>query len=513
MGHDNFNTDVWKWKARSYDFGSGVFTFDFQKTLQKYHPGVTLMWLGAFGIKSYNLYYDIAYKTPPTENIVKTVFELDFVQKLFVVTAIGAVLAFIFFPLKKLFGLKYAFLSIFLVSFEPFYIGLTRVFHLEGLLSALMLASVVWLYYHFKQPKTSKLILSGVFAGLSFLTKTTALFLLPFFALTTAIFFYKEAKSISKTFTYLLKSGSLWLISFVFTAFLLWPILWVNPVDAVDAMYRGVSVIGIEREHEQFYFSKFVTDPGPTFYVVVFALRSSFWLLIGLVGLALARKKALNSSKSEFVIFLLIYGIFYLIQLTIPSKKLDRYVMPSLVSFALIASFFYLWFLENVKLNKIVKILALTIPILYTCYYLHPDYFSYYNPIFGGLRTGIGVIEPKWIIGTPEIQNYFKRLQKSQKFEPAPEDKSLEALIKTKQINRILAVSFAEKYYTQIWPFFREFGAWAVIDDITPQAVYSQYFVYPVWEDPSSRETRFKLLYVDSIKLRGVPVYNVYKKI
>jgi hypothetical protein len=24
LGHDNFNTDVWKWKLRSYNFGSAV---------------------------------------------------------------------------------------------------------------------------------------------------------------------------------------------------------------------------------------------------------------------------------------------------------------------------------------------------------------------------------------------------------------------------------------------------------------------------------------------------------
>ena len=35
LGYDTFNTDVWKWKARIFDFGTGIFTLDFAKTIQK----------------------------------------------------------------------------------------------------------------------------------------------------------------------------------------------------------------------------------------------------------------------------------------------------------------------------------------------------------------------------------------------------------------------------------------------------------------------------------------------
>ena len=54
LGHDNFNTDVWKWKSRSYNFGSAILGGDFSHTLQTYHPGVTLMWLGSIGARINN---------------------------------------------------------------------------------------------------------------------------------------------------------------------------------------------------------------------------------------------------------------------------------------------------------------------------------------------------------------------------------------------------------------------------------------------------------------------------
>ena len=75
-----------------------------------------------------------------------------------------------------------------------------------------------------------------------------------------------------------------------------------------------------------------------------------------------------------------------------------------------------------------------------------------------------------------------------------------------------MIVAFDEKYYTQIWPFIRETGGWAVIQDITGQAKYAHYFVYPVWNDSGPSETRFKVEYMGSIKIRGVSVYNVYRQ-
>jgi len=107
LGHDNFNTDVWKWKARIFDFGSGVFYLDFARTIQKYHPGVTLMWLGTLAVKIYNLCYRTFFGTNPPDNSLTTIFGLDFVQKLFVVIAIGICISCIFYVLRKLFGFSY----------------------------------------------------------------------------------------------------------------------------------------------------------------------------------------------------------------------------------------------------------------------------------------------------------------------------------------------------------------------------------------------------------------------
>lgn len=524
MGHDNFTTDTWKWKSRSYDFGSGIFGLDFEKTLQKYHPGVTLMWIGTAGIKVYNASYSLINKVDPPDNSVTTIFGLDFVQKFFLALIIGVGLAFIFYPLKIIFDTKTGLLAVFLISFEPYFISLTRVFHLEGLLSVFMLVSVVWLYWYITNGGIRKLIASAFFAGLAILTKTTALFLLPFtlLMLTAGSFtnpgivgdvvgaFSKNIKSML-----ILKNISskfiLWLVTTSVVIFTLWPALWVDAAGVYKAIYKGIAVVGIEREHIQYYFGNLVEDPGSTFYPVVLLFKSSPWFLFGLICLIFIINK-LNDEKKKFILFLFCYSILYLIMLTLPTKKLDRYIMPSMVSLVVISSFFYVWLWDRVRIKSIFKMIVFSLPILILTVLMHPDYLTYYNPVTGGLKNGIKVLEPKWLIGENEILKYFEKVQKDENYKKSS-DTSIEGLIQEKEIDRVLVVALQEKYYTQIWPFFREIGAWAVIEDISAQSKYAQFFVYPVWDDTSVQETRFTLEYEDSIFIRGVEVYKIYRRV
>lgn len=528
LGHDNFNTDVWKWKSRIYDFGTGVFTFQPDKTLQKYHPGVTLMWVGSIGVKIFNAYYDVAYGHPPSDNSLDSVFGLDFVQKILIVIVIGLTLCFVLYVLRNIFDPVYAFLSLLLIAMEPFYVALTRVIHLEGLMSTFMLASFVWLFYYFQdRKKFTCMIVSAVFTGLAVLTKTSALFMLPFTGLALFLFFYFDNKKVSDSLKNSLVVFLKWLVISALVFVAVWPIMWTNPGLAVQTMFRGVSEVGVDSGHAQFYFGKFVEDPGWTFYFVVLALRSSVYLLVGLAGFLFIYKK-LTPLKKQFAVYTLVFSLFYLLEVIIPSKKLDRYILPSILGFLLLAGLFYeiilgyfILFLEKVmpSLKNLGKYLwagvfiGFLMPGFLTMYLVHPDYFSYFNPLFGGLKTGIYVIEPKWLIGESEIISYLTLLKERNSLKDFGPGENIDNLINTPEISNRLVVGFQEKYYTQIWPFVKEMGGWAVIQELRPYAVKTGYFVYPVWDDTSGQENRFKLQFIDSIKIRGVESYRVYKRI
>ena len=255
LGNDIFNTDVWKWKQRIYDFGSGVFYLDFAKTIQKYHPGVVLMWIGTIAVKIYNLYYKVFFRGLPQDNNITTVFELHFLQKLLIVFVIGIVLAITFYALRKIFGFRYAILAIIFISLEPFYIALTRVVHLEGLMTTFMLASFVWLYYFLQDTtKNKRLYLSAIFSGLAVLTKSSSLFLVPFSGLILFIHIFSKEKRFVKSVWSSLGIYWKWLVVVVVSFVILWPAMWTVPGQALNTIWRGIFTIGMDRGHLQLFF-------------------------------------------------------------------------------------------------------------------------------------------------------------------------------------------------------------------------------------------------------------------
>ncbi|MFA6982168.1 MAG: glycosyltransferase family 39 protein [Patescibacteria group bacterium] len=505
LGHDVFNTDVWKWKARTYDFGTGVFTLDFEKTIQKYHPGVTLMWLGTFAVKAYNLYASLSKDNSLTEGL-GLIFGLHFTQKLFVTFAIGFSLSVAFYVLRSLFGLKYALISAAFLVLDPFYIGLTRVFHLEGLMSSFMLSSFLLFYWFLKERKTGRLIYSGIFAGLAILTKTSAVYMIPFFGLALLMdFLMTGRKSLGKYVKALVFVVFITLLTFV----ILWPAMWTYPLKALNELYRGVFSVGVEQDHEQFYYGKFVGDPGVSFYFVVLALKSSVYLIPGLVGYAFVRKR-MNKDEKRFVLFCFAFAAFYFVQLSIPSKKLDRYILPSLIALILISSFFYYKLIDGLKKTYYAALVLLFLPAAFFMVRLHPDYFAYYSPYFGGLKKGIFVIEPKWMFGQREIIEALRTIDPPFVFSTFSEN--IDALGE-RDLSERRVVGFQEKYYTQIWPFVKESGMIPVIASLTPHANKAEFFVYPVWDDSSHLENRFSLKLVKPVYFNDAEVYRIYQKI
>ncbi len=512
LGHDSFNTDFWRWQARIYDFGTGVFTAKFDMTIQKYHPGVTLMWIGTAAVKSYNLYYRITTKADPPDNSIKTVFELNFIQNLFIVFVIAITLASVFYCLRKLFSLKYAWVFFILLSLEPFYIALTRVVHLEGLLSTFMLAYFIWLYFYLTDKTNIKsLILSSFFASCALLTKSSSLFLIPFSGLLILMEFilpFKKGKTYIKP---AIKAFSVWLIFVLLFFVVLWPGMWVVPAKALGEYFTGIFTVGVEGGHTQLYFGKLVGDPGYSFYFVVLLYRTSLYLIVGILGAILYLKNFDNKIK-KFISFALLFSVLYFVEITLPTKKLDRYILPSIVGLSLIVAAFYEWVIRmgNIRL-KIIS-LSLFVFHLITIILIHPDYFSYYSLLGGGLKTGIKVLEPKWMVGQNNLAIYFKDILKQGKYETFTGNESFYNLKRAKYRSK-LSVAFPEKYYTQMWPFVKEIGGWAILEGLRPEAEKTNFFVYPVWDDYSYKEDRFKIHFVDSVKLRGVPVYNVYERL
>ena len=136
--------------------------------------------------------------------------------------------------------------------------------------------------------------LSGIYFGLSLLTKTTALLILPII-LIGIIFKYINTRE----FSHFIKFGYFLLITFL-NYFILWPGMWIDPIGTLTYVLKGVTV-GTD-DHSQIYFGNLVNDPGPFYYLIVCFIKTPIYIFPGLL-LATYRQFGTTYKKYTFELF------------------------------------------------------------------------------------------------------------------------------------------------------------------------------------------------------------------
>ena len=421
LGFDVLNTDAPNWKVRIYKFSSALAAFDFAGTNITYHPGIPLIWLGAAAIKAHHIYYWLLHGIRPPDTH-QTFFELHFFQKLFVVIFIGFFLALSYHFLKKLIGRRWAFFWFILLLVEPYFVALTRVLHTDGMVAALSFAAVITLYqYLFGKGCDRRLLyLSGATAGLAFLTKSNALFLVLFSGLMFLAKWNFGRRRLG--FKRIFRDGLGWSAAAFLVFFLLWPSMWVTPLATLKNYYYGIAEVGVGGGHGQELFGVKSMDPGLGFYPISLLIRTSPWFLaaylLGLVIYLRGGKKA----RKDLAPMLRLSSFFivgYLAFLALPSKKLERYTLPIYPFAALVASFGLVWLLEVLprrypRLKERMLLIGfsslLFIFSFLSVFGLAPDYLAYYTPLVGGLRGGREIIDTKWPLGYRKLGDYLNLL-------------------------------------------------------------------------------------------------------
>lgn len=297
--NDNINPDGVNWHWRSEQFMNGIKYQQFIKTYQHYQPGVTLMWIiGPIVELPKQIFTQFDTYSPVTFPV------FHFYSKLFLVF-VQLTLTFIaFYVLEKLIGIKKAFLTIAIFTLEPFFIGNSRVLHMDVLLTLLLFNGLLFAYWNLKEFDWIKTILAGFFLGLATLTKSVGIggFL---FAAGVGGLYLLITQGIKKSLKYSLPILG---VSFL-TIFIFFPALWTDAKFALTNIYKGITDKGFDG-HGEIFFGKYTRDPGWAFYPVVLLIKSSPFLLVGfLVGLTAKIKNKAKKCELDLDNFL---GIFYL---------------------------------------------------------------------------------------------------------------------------------------------------------------------------------------------------------
>jgi hypothetical protein len=440
--------DEYLWLGRSRDFLVGILSGDLAATVQTRTPGVTTMWTGTLGI----LY---RYLTRPSSmpddlltfvnqvplNPLDTAYVAPMRFPTVLLTSL-LVVAFYAFISRLFDDQRVGVLAALLLALDPFFIGLSRVLHHDALATTFMTLSLLPLLgYWLKGWSRRWLLLSAVAAGLSFLSKSPALFLMPFCALLGLVWVgrrwhrgqWRGWPDVGRLFA----DGLVWGVVAWLVVLLLWPAMWSTPLRTFGEVLTSGFESAIEgHDKGHFILGQIREDPGLLFYPLTWLYRSTPLTLVGLLALvsiyvrcAFGHRLQRQLSVTTPVDGLLLYISLFVALMTLGSKKMDRYILPVYPALDALAAL-GLVHASNVKfeISKIkYKIHNLQVPawlfvllvqgILVIANY--PYYFTYYNPLLGGARTAVRAMTVGWGEGLEQAAAYLNSLPDAERLQIA----------------------------------------------------------------------------------------------
>jgi hypothetical protein len=421
MGIKKFTTgDEPAWLIFSHNFLHAIHRGQFERTVYEYHPAVTTMWVITASILSYFPEY-----TQIRHGYIEKFWDLDEIyakngkalstvlyrsRALYVLlTSIFLLLSF--FLLWRLAGIAMALAAILLVSFDPFFLGQSRLLNHEGLACALALAAfLALLVYLYQGRKLLYLLISATLCGLALLTKSPMILLLPLAGLMFAVRLVEDWQKVADRRNSLWKAvagyiGWLAVLALVYVA--LWPGMWVAPGKMLYEIYGNAFSYAFQGSRLQvtgevvikpigFNFS----DLGNLLVSLLYKTTPIVWLGAALSIASLFDHRHAPTSKLAklVVIYLALLALLFILMFGIAQGRNSiHYILMVFVSLDVLAGVGYVWGANLLAAkfawakNKAVQASLISCVILAQCLSGLPDYpyyYTYTNPLVQALQSG-----------------------------------------------------------------------------------------------------------------------------
>jgi hypothetical protein len=282
-------------------------------------------------------------------------------------------------------------------------------------------------------------LVSGAAAGLAWLSKSPGLFLVPIVGLLSlpGLWHSYTERSRGSLFERLWRPTWPLLVWFgvgILVFVMLWPAMWVHPFETLAKVFSGAQTYAEEGHDSALFFNGQVIADGKLglsyfyFYPVTYLWRTTPVVLLGLFPALWAfvtRRRPFDRSGARRVSvgLMLIVGV-YVVGLTFPLKKFDRYFLPAYAPLDILAGLG--WY----SLILFLKERASTGFYRYTPYILaaalvgiqmavslntFPYYLTYYNPLLGGGRKAPAVMQVGWGEGLDQAARYLNQKKDAEK--------------------------------------------------------------------------------------------------
>ncbi len=374
-------TDIFVWAMRNGRFGN---------TVQTEHPGVTVVALGAIAQASHEALFPNT-ELPPHAHLHLIRFPLKLVNALLI--ALGYLL------LRRLVPPGVAFGAALLWACSPYLRWHMRLLHIDGLTTNFMMLSFLLVLLALPTANNrggvhwQTLLLAAFVGGLAALTRFSSLYVAGVVGVVALIAFVSTGERTPRRFGV---QVMLPVVVFTLTVALTWtalyPGMWTNARGVYGQSVHGVDNATSAHGSGSFFLGTAVDDPGAAFYPVVLLARTSPIVLVGVLLAAVAALRGALQAQWRVWLAVALYALFYLLMLTLLSKKFDRYALPVYPALALLAAAGWGWLVGSVgrvqspRWQRVAWGAAVVVVAGHALWYL-PDEYAYTNPLYSGNRT------------------------------------------------------------------------------------------------------------------------------
>jgi 4-amino-4-deoxy-L-arabinose transferase-like glycosyltransferase len=406
------------WVYRSLRFREALLAGRWAETLVAGHPGVTTTWLGAMGMSAqmavseaaraaYDWLAKMAALTPENVEAARRLAVLLSGGRVAVALVNGLGIVAVYWLARRLWGGTAAFLAAVFLAFDPFLVGLSGLLHVDGLSATFAAVSLLSLLVSMEDREGQEssrrwgwLALAGAAAGLAVLSKTPTLLLLPVSGVALLwVTVRGHDRAMRERLKRLLIDGVVWGVAFLATVVLLYPALWVAPLDVVATVSGSVNRHLDEALRETFFMGEVAFDHGPLFYPVVLLWRLSpvVWLaLIPALWWLIGKRRSLDARTWFPVALLLLWTVLFIVFITFAAKKFDRYILPTVPALLILAAVAWAGWARN-RPRAVRWLLPALVGAQLLFWLAHAAYpLTAYNPLVGGGRTAVAVLPIGW---------------------------------------------------------------------------------------------------------------------
>ncbi|MCL4268473.1 MAG: glycosyltransferase family 39 protein [Anaerolineales bacterium] len=407
---DSFVTlDEPSWLSQGANFYYALGQREFENTVYEYQPAVTTMWIISFAMLAYfpeyrglgqgYLDYEKGRLDPfMIEHGYDPLVLLTYSRVIQVFILLILFLLF-YFLLQRIIPKWAAVFAAVFVSFDPFFLGHTRMMDHEAMVALFVFVSILAFAVYLRDRKFLFLLLSGISAGFAQLTKSSSIAMLAAIGILLLMQMYQERQQgWGKAFLNNTKVFGAWFAVLAVAYVIFWPGMWVAPGkmlyqvfgNAFSYAFQGARLtITEELQPEQFSLETNVGGVWEVTKVLLYRITPLTWLgvLFGLTfrlhpnrELVRPYQLLLTLTLTTAIAFILMIGIAQ-------GRNSPHYILSSYFALNVLAGlgWFYAvkWLADRFERQSLLYVFLGFVMMFQAgsalAYY--PYYFTYRNPI------------------------------------------------------------------------------------------------------------------------------------